>query len=212
MIRRLIVVCVALVLVIGAGCKEKQAQQEKRPTHPPRLEGIEAGAAVESAVTFDIAPAPSNGGKTEWMATYVSQGKTARFGIELGQGREVGVAGINIQTSEGRLIAQAGSDASVLLIDLKKELQAKKFPAKVKRASSLSFNFAMLGEDQSRSPTGGFTSKPPGDWIAYKLTFEEGDEEGEVYLNLDPAAKKGEFSIKDADFGDFVLAKLATLL
>jgi hypothetical protein len=36
--------------------------------------------------------------------------------------------------------------------------------------------------------------------------------EGEVFLNFSLATKTGQFSIKDPDYGDFVLAKLATVL
>ena len=36
--------------------------------------------------------------------------------------------------------------------------------------------------------------------------------EGEVFLNLNPATNNAEFSIKDADYGDIVLAELAKVL
>jgi hypothetical protein len=36
--------------------------------------------------------------------------------------------------------------------------------------------------------------------------------EGELYLNINPVIKKGQFSSKDADHGDVVLAQLATVL
>jgi hypothetical protein len=36
--------------------------------------------------------------------------------------------------------------------------------------------------------------------------------QGEVFLNINPILKKGEFSIKDSDCGDIVLSQLAQVL
>ena len=41
--------------------------------------------------------------------------------------------------------------------------------------------------------------------------FFSGDE-GEVFLNLAPALGKAEFSIKDSDYGNFVVGQLAKVL
>ena len=45
-----------------------------------------------------------------------------------------------------------------------------------------------------------------------KIFIGEGEEEGEVFLNLNPVIKKGQFSIKDAEYGDIVLRQLARVL
>jgi hypothetical protein len=45
-----------------------------------------------------------------------------------------------------------------------------------------------------------------------KIFIGEGDQEGDVFLNLNPVIKKGQFSIKDPDYGDIVLARLAQVL
>jgi hypothetical protein len=68
----------------------------------------------------------------------------------------------------------------------------------------------ILGENQSRSSDGSFSDKLRGDWIAMKIFLANG--EGEVFLNLNPGASKAEFSIKDSDYGDVVLAELARIL
>ena len=39
-----------------------------------------------------------------------------------------------------------------------------------------------------------------------------GDDEAEVFLNANPVSGKAEFSIKDPDYGDQVLAELAKVL
>jgi hypothetical protein len=79
-------------------------------------------------------------------------------------------------------VAEAGSDASVLLGDLKRALEAKRLPSKVKRVGSVAFTYANLGENQSRHSGGGFYSKPAGRWTTMKLFFGEGEQESEVYL------------------------------
>ena len=103
-------------------------------------------------------------------------------------------------------------DASVLLADLKKALEAKTLPLKVERVRNLPFQFVSLGKHQSQAFGGGFNAKPPGNWTPMKIFIGEGEQEGEVFLNLNPAIKKGQFSIKDADYGDIVLAQLARVL
>jgi hypothetical protein len=118
----------------------------------------------------------------------------------------------SVQSGKGRLVSVPGSDASVFLRDLKIALYARKLPSTNRRALSLPFSFAMFGENLSRSSGGGFSGKPVGGWTAIKLTFEDRDREGEVFLNLNPSLKKGEFSMKDPDFGDFVLEELAKVL
>lgn len=56
----------------------------------------------------------------------------------------------------------------------------------------------------------GFVVVLKGNWIAAKLFF--GGDQGEVFLNLNPALGKAEFSIKDSDYGDYVIGELAKVL
>jgi len=167
------------------------------------------------SIGFDIEQLPSNGSGQQFLATYVSEGKTARFRIELGATQPLNdkeSRDFDIQQGEGKFISEPGSDATVLLADLKKSLEAKKFPAKSKRVSSLPFVFVTLGKNQSQTPGGGFNENPPGNWTPMKLFIGEGDQEGEVFLNTNLVIKKGQFSIKDPDYGDAVLAQLARVL
>jgi len=168
-----------------------------------------------NSVGFDIEAVPGDGSTRQWAATYISQGKTAKFRIELGpltplndkESKE-----FDIQSGKGMFISESGSDASVLLADLKKALEAKKLPTKPKRVASLPFQFVSLGKNQSQAGGGGFNTNPPGNWTPMKIFIGEGEQEGEVYLNLNPIIKKGQFSIKDEDYGDIVLAQLARVL
>jgi hypothetical protein len=75
-------------------------------------------------------------------------------------------------------------------------------PDRVARAQTVPFTFASLGENQL----------PSGRWSSLKLFFGEGEQECEVFLNLNPAIGKAEFSIKDSDYGDLLLAQFAKVL
>jgi len=99
-----------------------------------------------------------------------------------------------------------------MLADLKTALEAKSLPKNIKRESALPFTYATLGEHQSRIQGGGYSSKPSGNWIAMKIFISSGDEESEVFMNLDPIGGNGEFSIKDSDYGDAILTRLASIL
>jgi hypothetical protein len=186
-----------------------------RPSQKPSDRIQEQYIPVPGAVAFDIEPLPGGNGSTRWLATYSSQGKTARFEIELGPASAIDdkeSKAFDVKSGKGKLIAVQQSDASVLLADLKRALEAKVIPANVQRADSLSFEFVSLGEHESQATDGGFAAKPPGNWTPMKVFLGEGEEEGDVFLNLNPVIKKGQFSIKDPDYGDIVLRQLARVL
>jgi len=69
-------------------------------------------------------------------------------------------------------------------------------PGNVKRVPELSFDAVVLGLKQTQDLDGGCRSKSPGDWIAAKIFLSEGDNDAEVFLNLDPVDGKREFSIQ----------------
>lgn len=175
--------------------------------------------ATSHSIGFDITPLPSGDGSTLWLATYASQGKIAKFRIELDSAKPAdssnsGNSPFKFRMSKGAILAEPGSDASVLLADLKRALGAKNLPARVQRSSSLPFACAILGQNQSRVPGGGFRRKPAGNWIAMKIfiSSSSGNDEDEMYLNINPVIQKAEFAEKDSSYGDRLLAKLATVL
>jgi len=173
----------------------------------------EAYVPVPGSVGFDIELFDSGNGSFRLNANYTSQGRTAKFRVEFGPAKTVGNSkDFPMRAGEGRFVAEPGSDASVLLFDLKKALEAKAIPAKVHRLESLPFTFVNIGEDLSQAASGGFNSAPPGNWTAMKLFIGEGEQEAQVFLNINPVIRKGQFSIKDPDYGDLVLAQLAKVL
>jgi hypothetical protein len=209
MTRRLSV-CLAILVMMALGCN----RASNPPASQPQGGIVEQYVTDSSSVGFDLEPVKSGNGPTQWLATYASQGKTARFRIELGpaQGSDKPARITNIKSGKGRFMAEPGSDASVLLADLKKALEARKLPAKVQRSSTLPFTYAILGENHSQASGGGFNENPPGNWTAMKIFLGDGEDEAEVFLNLNPTIKKGQFSIKDPDYGDGLLKYLAKVL
>lgn len=185
------------------------------PAKNSRIEITETYISDPNSVGFDITPLPSDGSSRLWLATYNFQGKTAKFRIELGPSTPINdkeSREFDIESGKGRFIPEPGSDASVLLANMKKALEAKTIPTKVQRVGGLPFQFVSFGRNQSQAAGGGFNAKPPGNWMPMKIFIGEGESEGEIFLNLNPVIKKGQFSIKDEEYGDIVLAHLAQVL
>lgn len=200
-------VCLLFIALLSVGCS--------KPTSTIESRAVEPYIPDSGSVGFDIAPLNGNNGSTQWMAIYASQGKTAKFRIEFGPEKAAETKDpkdFPVSFGSGRILAEPGSDSSALLSDLAKALEAKHPPPAAKRISFLSFTFANIGTNLSQAPGGGFNTKPAGHWIATKIFIGEGDQEGEFFLNINPVTNKGQFSIKDADYGDIVISGLAQVL
>jgi hypothetical protein len=192
---------VLLVAGLCAGCEKQEAQPVAEPQVP---------AVGDSWLMFSLRPADgaSSDNVKRYSAAYVADGKTARFDIELTMARPSGQ--IPVAFTKGKFIAVPNSDASGLLVALQKTLQAKNLPTNPVRVAELPFSAAILGDHVSHSPNGGFAVKPPGNWTTIKIFL--GDGSSEVYLNLNSVLGKGEFAIKDRDYGDGVLQELGKVL
>lgn len=197
----------AILLLLMLGCTRSATKGQ----------GLSAEPYVpdSGSVGFDIESLTRENGSLRFLARYRSQGRLAKFGIEFGPTRSIeskDAKDFPMGTGEGRFVAEAGSDATVLLADLQKALEAKAIPRNVQRVQALPFTFVNLGDNLSQAPRGGFNADPRGGWIAIKIFMGEGEQEGEVFINFNPTNGKGQFSIKDADYGDIVLKQLATVL
>jgi hypothetical protein len=201
---RCFLISLTAYLIVTAACG---------PAVPERP--AEVYIANPNSVGFAIESLPSANGPTRWLATYTSKGKTAKFQIELGSSTSLDDEDskrFDVKTGKGRLVAMPGSDATVLLADLKTALEAKTLPATAERVESLSFVFVTFGHRSSQATGGGFADKPRGNWTPMKIFIGEGANEGQVFLNLNPVIKMGQFSSKDPDYGDLVLSQLAKVL
>jgi hypothetical protein len=87
-----------------------------------------------------------------------------------------------------------------------------KLPTPVQRVHvpmPLSMSTAILGQNLDREREGGF-SGGAGDWTATKSFAENEEGSGEVYFNCNLAKHQGEFSEKDAEDADNLVAVFAS--
>ncbi len=169
--------------------------------------------ASENSVGFDLQPV--NHATSQWIATYTSQGKTAKFRIELGPEKgstSTEAKQLNLSYGEGRLIPEPGSDSTVFLNDLRKALEAKTEVKPVVPKTAVTFTFVNLGDSSSQTDGGGYASTPRGNWTVLKLFFGGDEQESEVFLNINRRIRKAQFSIKDPDYGDLILKEFAKVL
>jgi hypothetical protein len=168
------------------------------------------GGRRSETVVFEIEPAHA-GATREFVATHRARGKSARFRIEFDPPRaKAGAKDARFRFGTGRFLSLPGSDASELIADLRVELEAENAPQHVRRTRSLPFQFVLLGAGQSRASDGGFTRSPPGTRTVTKIFL--GDDEDEVFFNYSLDEQRAEFSIKDSDYGDYLVSQLATVL
>ena len=186
--------------------------------------GVEAfaGATNTNAVVFDVkvVTGGSRWGppQTTWLATYPptpkgsgvagkKDGKTAEFRISLPH-QALGSGKFSREPSSREATPGQGekSDTSVLLRDLGKALRGK-VPEKVDQVDELTVTFYVLGDKMTKTEKGSFKGGGQGDWLLVKMfVFHD---EAEFYLNINEKTGKGEFALKDPDYGDRVLKELA---
>ena len=195
-------------LLLPIACKSA-TNKESAPIAEPRI----GTAAYPDSVLFNLKTITNkDSGAQQWLASYISHGKTSLFRIELSIPHSSGDSKTPALFGSGRFIANPSSDPSAMIADLQRALEATSLPQNVKRESSLPFTYVTLGDHQVRLEDGSFTSKPSGNWTPMKIFIGKGDQESEVFMNLSSADGKGEFSMKDSEYGDAILAKLASVL
>jgi hypothetical protein len=196
---------IALVCVLVA-CQGPQA--EPLPTGP-------------DSVAFRVNRLPSRGDLERYHAEY---GRVAevQFDIEFTANRPGDRPDLDMTFGQGAIVAVPDFRSSVLVANLCRALQAEPCPAQPRvRSSKVEFELVVLGRGLSRGKTksgetfaGAFSRSPPGKWITTKLFFGENTDEdaGEVYLNLNPEERWGEFLMKDSEYGVAVMRQLVRVL
>jgi hypothetical protein len=200
----ILVLFAALLLSLTIGCRGVGiafVDQNSEPLVP------EAG---NGWLMFDLLQVRKNGNTRTFSCNYQSGDKTARFKFDVEAGELSGFP--PMAAASGKFIAVSGSDTSIFLQNLKKALQANSLPRNTTRVPELPFSAVILGTKQSHSKDGGFFTEPAGNWTVMKIFIGKKDDPGEVFLNFNTALHKGEFSIKDSDYGDDVLKELALVL
>jgi hypothetical protein len=200
-----------LVFVGGAGCRKpaNNAQED----HPSNVKVEPVLQSDHSSLVFDIVPSkdPVTPSAAMYDCTYTARGRTARFRLQFVEGAVVDEK-FQVSKAEGKFVTVAGSDDTALLEDLKTVLDARHLPKNTTKVPELAFDAVVLGRKQSRDASGALSSNPPGDWMATKIFLPKEGDEGEVFLNLNPVLGKGEFTLKDSDYGDYVLKELSKVL
>lgn len=195
---RLIASLSALVVVIAGLLACNKAAAPQAP-----VEEIYAPAA--GAVGLDIISMGNADGAVRWLVTYSDGTSTTKFQMALNHATSAS-NGL-LASGRGEFSSVPESDPTPLLDTLKKTLQAKHSPSNVQKAESLPFEFSQLGDNQSRTPDGAFHNDPKGNWTATKLFLA--NDQAEVYFSFNPVIHKAEFSIKNPDYGDRLLAEFA---
>jgi hypothetical protein len=205
--QRYTVCLLAMLLIATPACERSKTA--------PKSRIAEEYVPDSGSVGFDITSFESMNGSVRLTASYTSQGRIAKFRVEFGTAKMADAKDakdFTMKVGEGRFVSVPGSDARVLLLDLKKALEAKALPSKGRRLESLLFTFANIGENLSQAANGGFNAEPPGNWTAIKIFIGEGEQDAELFININEVSRKGQFSIKDPDYGDLALARLAEVL
>jgi hypothetical protein len=123
MIRPFLICCLAVLLLAALASNRHRRDTQGRVA--------EAYLSDSASVAFDLAPLQSGNASFQWMAScYPSQGKTAKFRIEMGPAKVSDAKDSKDFThrEEGRFMAEPGSEASVLLVDLKKSARRDGVP------------------------------------------------------------------------------------
>ena len=110
---RSLVFYLALSFIVLFGCKI--------PSTPTQEQVAEHYIPAPGSVGFDIEPVQPDSSSQQWLATYSSQGKVAKFRIALGATKPLSdkeSRDFHIEQGEGSFIAEPGSDASILLAAL----------------------------------------------------------------------------------------------
>ncbi len=105
-------------------------------------------------------------------------------------------------------------EAGVRFVELFSKAFSGKLPASRNHAhvpKPLAINTAVLGYNVNRERDGGF-SGTAGGWTATKWFPEHDGQSGQIFFNYDLVKRQGEFSEKDADYADDLVAMFASAL
>lgn len=200
----------AIFILATVGCRSNKPAtnaNEKMDDIQVPITGTDPGPAP---LPFQIASGPAEwdvSKPTEWSCFASSGNRTVKFRLQVDALHPLER---EMFSGKGRFVAEHGSDATDFLQKLASALSAKHLPKKSTQVQSLPFEIVVLGRNRAHKIPMGFSG--PGTWTAAKLFFGQGESESEVFFNLDPAHHQGEFSMKDEEYGDAVLAELAKVL
>ena len=177
---------------------------------PPHL-SFTITAMHEKQKPSEEAPFHEDGG--DWTFLECQAEKDAEVILTVGVKSKKTSGDVPIAWGEAILIVEDKEAGGTFL-----SLFGKSFPGKSPSPSDqqyepkpLRIDTAVLGQGLHREPQGGFSGKAGG-WTATKWFPEFDGRSGEIFFNYNLAKRKGEFSEKDAEYADSLLALFAAAL
>lgn len=155
------------------------------------------------------APFHVKGGEWTFLDCQASSDPKVTFTV--GVSRKSGAGNVPLAWGRAILIVK-DREAGARFVELFSKSFAGKTPIHVNRAhvpGPLSINTAILGDHLDRENKGGFSGELGG-WTATKWFPEHDGFSGEVFFNYNLASQQGEFSEKDADYADDLVAIFAS--
>ena len=183
---------------------------DEADVEPPQLP-FKITAALEGQKPSDKFPFHENGG--DWTFFECTATEDAKVKFKVGVLSEDSSGDAPVAWGKAMLIVDDQMAGGEFL-----SLFHKSFPGKIPSASDqkydpkpLKINTAILGDGLQREPGGGF-SGDAGEWTATKWFPEFDGRSGEIYFNYNLVERKGEFSEKEAEYAESLLALFAAAL
>jgi len=201
-----------------------QAPVNDEPKQPPRVEFTIGGDQDEPRhLPFKITAVHEKQNPSTDAPFHVKGGEWTFFDCQASSDPNVAfTVGVASKSSAGKVPVAWGDavlivkdrEAGARFVESFSKAFAGKVPTPVNLAhvpKPLSIKTAILGYNGNRAETGGFSGEGGG-WTATKWFPEHDGRSGEVYFNYNLAKRHGEFSEKDAGYGDDLVAVFASAL
>jgi hypothetical protein len=222
--KQLVLVLAILLLAGCAGNAVPQAPVDPEPKRPPQAEiRIGGDQDEERQLPFKITAVHERQNPSTDAPYHARGGEWTYFDCQADGFPDVAfTVGLMSKSGAGNTPAAWGNavlivndrEAGSRFVESFGKAFSGKIPTPLKQAHvprPLSINTAILGVGLARAEKGGF-SGDRGGWTATKWFPESEGCSGEIYFNYNLAERRGEFSEKDADYGDDLVAIFASAL
>jgi hypothetical protein len=222
--KQLILVLAVVVLTCCGGQPVPQPPANDESKDSPRAEVRVGGGENErhhlpfkiTAVHEKRKPtttAPFHAGGGEWTYFDCQPNSDPNVAFTVGVLSKSGDGNAPVAWGKAVLIVK-DREAGARFVELFSKAFSTKLPSPPKQAHTpapFSIGTAILGENVTRTEQGGFFGRGGG-WTATKWFPEEDGRSAEVYFNYNAAKREGEFSEKDDNYGDDLVAIFAAAL
>ena len=216
-----------LAALFLTGCERKpvpQAPMNEEPKQGPKVEFRFGGDEEEPRhLSFTITAVHEKQKSSTEFPFHVAGGDWAYFDCRASSDSSVAfTVGVLSKGGDGKTPIRWGNavlivkdrEAGARFVELFAKAFSGKLPIPVKRShvpGPFAIKTAILGLNMDRQESGGFSSEGGG-WTATKWFPEHEGQSGEVFFNYNLAKRQGEFSEKDADYANDLVAVFASAL